>query len=569
MTTTFSALTYSQIEVITVKSEFEKYLQEIKSSTNIDDLMNALNKLNDLRNEIASSASLASIRHSQNTKDSFYEKEQNFWDENSPIFSDLENKLQKILLNHSLKNEISEKVGEHLLNIAAVNEKIFIPEIADLLIEENKKCTEYSKILAEAKLIFEGKEYTLSGIAPFLQDTLQERRKNAAKARAIWFSSQEQKLDDIFSTLITIRTQIAKKLGFKSFVELAYARLNRTDYDANDVAVFRAQVQAYLVPLASSIREKQRQRLQLETLYSYDENIFYKNGNPKPIGTPKDLIEKALTMYRLMNVEFGDFFSFMVDHELLDVESRENKMVGGYCTYIPTKKMPFIFSNFNGTTADIDVLTHEAGHAFQVYCSQHFSFPEYHWPTMEACEIHSMSMEYFAYPYMTDFVGKDDAQKYCFEHMSSSILFIPYGVAVDEFQHLIYTNPQWTALERKQCWQSLEQKYLPSKNYDDLEYYNNGNLWQGQSHIFVNPFYYIDYTLASICAFQFWKKFNDEKNTAIKNYIHLCKLGGSLPFSKLVNEAQLISPFDKNCIISLLKDVSDYLEKTEKHIVLT
>jgi len=566
MSLKFSEIPYQKTDVEAVKLRFEAHLNEIESCESIESLIRNIDLLNILRNEISSASTLASIRHSQNTKDSFYEEEQNFWDENAPVFADLENRLQKMLLKHPLKEAVNESFGQHFLNLAAINAKTFKPEIAELLVEENKKCTEYSKILAEAKIEFEGKEYNLSSIQPFLQDIDREKRKKAANARANWFSSQEKKLDEIYSALITTRHSIAKHLGFESFVDLAYARLNRTDYDAKDVAVFRNQVQQYLVPLANTIREKQRERLQLEQLFSYDESIFYKSGNPKPQGNAEELIQKALVMYRDLHEEMGVFFEFMQKHELMDLETRENKMVGGYCTYIPQFKMPFIFSNFNGTTADIDVLTHEAGHAFQVFCSKDVTLPEYHWPTMEACEIHSMSMEYFAYPYMRSFVGENDAEKYCFEHLSSNILFIPYGVAVDEFQHVVYSNPTWTAEQRKQCWKALEAKYLPTRNYDGISYYEAGNIWQGQSHIFVNPFYYIDYTLAAICAFQFWKKFNTNVASALQDYVNLCKLGGSLPFSLLVEKSHLISPFDEKCIASIIEDVEQYLLKTEKQI---
>jgi M3 family oligoendopeptidase len=252
----------------------------------------------------------------------------------------------------------------------------------------------------------------------------------------------------------------------------------------------------------------------------------------------------------------------MQQNNLMDLINRTGKATGGYCTYIPNQKAPYIFSNFNGTSGDIDVLTHEAGHAFQVYSSRNIGLSEYHWPTYESCEIHSMSMEFFTWPWMHLFFGKD-VDKYKFMHLSAALQFLPYGVAVDEFQHVIYQNPGFTHKERNDVWNEIERKYLPHRNNDGNKFLEKGGLWQKQNHIFNSPFYYIDYTLAQICAFQFWQKDQIDHKSAWDDYVKLCKAGGSHSFLDLVKLANLRSPFESDCIPSVIGEISAWLDNID------
>ena len=200
--------------------------------------------------------------------------------------------------------------------------------------------------------------------------------------------------------------------------------MGRTDYDSKMVANYREQILKHVVPLASKIYELQAERCGIKDLKSYDLGLTYLNGNPMPKGTTNDKVEYARVMYHELSKETGEFFDFMVEHELFDLDSKKGKAGGGYCTYMPKWRSPFIFSNFNNTAGDIDVLTHEAGHAFQVYCSRDAILPNYIWPTMESCEIHSMSMEFFTYPWMYLFF--DNVDKRIYAHLTDSITFSVY-----------------------------------------------------------------------------------------------------------------------------------------------
>ncbi len=353
---------------------------------------------------------------------------------------------------------------------------------------------------------------------------------------------------------------MAKKLGFKNFIPLAYLRMSRLDYDSKMVKNYRDSIYKTIVPIANDLRESQRIRLNLDHLYYFDLSFRFQTGNPKPIGNSRDIILKGSEMYHALSPETGRFIERMLSDGLMDLETRPGKAGGGYCSWIPKYKAPFIFSNFNGTSGDVDVLTHEAGHAFQAYLSRDYEIPEYVWPTMEAAEIHSMSMEFIAWPWMNNFFGAE-ADKYRFMHLSEAFLFIPYGALVDDFQHVVYENPSFTPAERFKTWRELERKYLPYRDFAGNSYLEEGGFWQSQRHIYESPFYYIDYTLAQVCAIQYWEKFQEDRVSAWKNYLSLCKAGGSASFLELVKTGGLESPFKPGVLERAVKPARIWLEE--------
>lgn len=554
----FEEYIYTRPDVEKAKKSFQSAIEKFQSSSSVEQQLEAMNEINKIRNHISTMFNLCYIRHSINTNDEFYKNEQDYMDEIQPVVEGLVTKYYEALVQSPFRKELEKKLGSQLFALAEAQLKTFSPEIVPLLQKENKLSTEYTKLLASAKIFFEGEERTLAQLEPFTESTDRKMRKKASEAKFGFLAENEETLDRIYDDLVKVRTEIAKKLGYKNFVELGYYRMYRTDYNAEMVANFRKQVEEFIVPIATKLKERQRERIGVEKLKYYDEGFNFKTGNPTPKGSPEWIIENGQKMYDELSKETGEFFRYMRENGLMDLVAKKGKAGGGYCTFIEDYKSPFIFSNFNGTSGDIDVLTHEAGHAFQVYSSRHFDIPEYYWPTYEAAEIHSMSMEFFTWPWMELFF-KEDTEKYKFAHLSSALLFLPYGVSVDEFQHWVYENPEATPKERKQAWREIEKKYLPHKDYDGNEYLENGGFWQRQGHIYNSPFYYIDYTLAQICAFQFWKRSRENREEAWHDYVNLCKLGGSLPFIELVKRANLISPFEDGCVQSVVGEIENWL----------
>lgn len=558
----FSEYVYERPDIKALENRFDELLEQFKKATYVDEQNKVMEKINHLRSGFESMAEIAQIRHTIDTNDEQYKEEQDFFDETRPIYTGLTTKFYQALVDSKFRHELEAKWGKQLFNIAELTLKTFDPQIIEDLQLENKLVTQYVKLIASAKVEFEGEECNLSQLEPFGQSADRDMRKRAQEAKFGYLQEHEQELDDIYDQLVKVRTNMAQKLGYESFVELGYARMTRSDYDPKMVANFRRQVKKHIVPVATKLKERQRKRIGIDTLKYYDEPFEFKTGNAKPKGDADWILDNAKKMYTEMSAETNEFFTFMTNNHLLDLVTKKGKASGGYCTFINQYKAPFIFSNFNGTSGDVDVLTHEGGHAFQMYSSRNYEIPEYHIPTAEAAEIHSMSMEFFAWPWAKIFF-EEDAEKYKFSHLASALLFIPYGVAVDEFQHFVYENPQVSPTERKQVWRDIERKYQPHKDYSENEYLERGGFWQKQGHIYEVPFYYIDYTLAQVCAFQFWKKMHEDRETAWKDYDHLCRQGGSQSFLNLVKEANLISPFEDGCIESVIGDIESYLNQIE------
>jgi len=558
----FENFTYVRPDLEEVTKKFTTALQHFKNAATVEEQSKAMNEINHIRNDLGTMFNLCYIRHSINTNDEFYKQEQDYMDEIQPEVEGLVTKYYQALVNSKFRNQLEEKWGPQLFALAEGQLKTFKPEIVPLLQKENRLSTEYTKLLASAKIDFEGEERTLAQLEPFTESTDREMRKRANEAKFGFLADHEEELDRIYDDLVKVRTEIAHKLGYKNFVELGYYRMMRTDYNADMVANFRAQVKNFIVPIATKLKIRQQERIGLDKLKYYDEGFKFQSGNATPKGSPEWIIENGQKMYEELSAETGTFFRFMQDNKLMDLVAKKGKAGGGYCTFIENYKAPFIFSNFNGTSGDIDVLTHEAGHAFQVYSSRQYEIPEYNWPTYEACEIHSMSMEFFTWPWM-DLFFKDDTDKYKFSHLSDALLFLPYGVSVDEFQHWVYENPEASPKERKLQWREIEKKYLPHKDYDGSEYLENGGFWQRQGHIYNSPFYYIDYTLAQICAFQFWKRSRENQEEAWADYVKLCKLGGSMSFTNLVRAANLISPFEDGCVESVVGVIENWLKSVD------
>ena len=558
----FNDMEYKRPVLDDFKSQMNGFINQFQTSTTAQEQINIVDKVQQIGRNVSSMMSLCSIRHSINTEDEFYKTEQDFFDENEPLFKESFNEFNKALVTSTFRAELQAEFGEHLFNLIDLELKVFDPKIIDDLVTENKLVTEYNNLIAQAQIEFQGKTLTLSQLTPYKQDTNRQTRKEANAASSKFFSDNLDKFDAIYDNLVKVRDKIAKKLGYQSFVQLGYDRLSRTDYNADSVKSYRQQIIDYIVPLATELKTRQQKRLGLDTLYYYDEALSFNTGNAVPQGEAQWIIEQARNMYSELSPETDEFFTMMNEYGLMDVLSRKGKQAGGYCTTISDYKVPFIFANFNGTQHDVEVMTHEAGHAFQAYLSRDMRLNEYVWPTMEAAEIHSMSMEFFTWDWMNLFF-KHQTEKFKFSHLASAIEFLPYGALVDEFQHWVYENVNVTPVERRKKWRELEKKYRPHTNYEDDKLLEDGAYWLRQGHIFSTPFYYIDYTLAQVCALQFWVRLQDDRKTAWQDYLNLCKAGGSQSFLKLLDVANLKNPFEQGFIATIVPKIKSYLDSID------
>ncbi|MBG9980835.1 M3 family oligoendopeptidase [Facklamia sp. DSM 111018] len=561
---TFNEYEYQRPDMQEVQATFTAQVKRIREANDNEEALSAIKKVQELQREIETASTLTSIRHSVDTRDDFYEKETDFWDEQTPIIEEWVSEYYRAVLESPLREQIEQHLPHTFFLLAENQLKIFSSEIIPLLQQENRLVSEYGKLKASAEIEYQGKTYNLSSIAAFTQSADRKERQETSELITDWYQAHLEEFDRIYDQLVKTRDQIAKELGFKDFVEVGYARMARLDYDRSDVEVYRQEVQKNVVPLAQQLIQRQKERLAYKDLQYFDLALQFPNGNPKPEGSSEEIVRQAVKMYHELSPETGEFIDFMVDNGLLDLESKAGKNSGGYCTYIPNFDAPFIFANFNGTAGDVEVLTHEAGHAFQVYQSRWIETPEAVWPTLESCEIHSMSMEFLTWPWMKGFFGAE-IEKFKYQHLANAILFIPYGVLVDHFQHEVYEHPEMTPQERRQTWRRLEKVYNPWKNYDTNPFYEEGGWWFKQLHIFTSPFYYIDYTLAQVCAFQFWKRSQiDHDPNTWHDYLSICKAGGTKTFTEIVELAGLNSPFKEGSLQGTLDSINQYLTNIDE-----
>lgn len=558
----FQDYTYERPNIEKVKNNFNEALEAFKNASKKDAALKAIDTMNQIRFDFSTMSTISNIRHTIDTRDEFYDEEKSFFDQNGPIMSELVNNFYKALLKTPLKETLKENLGDLLFKKAENALKTFDPKIMPLLREENQLASKHQKITASIEIPFKDDTYNLSQMRVFISDKDRAVRKAASKATENVLLTKEEELDQLYDDLVKVRTKIAHELGFDNFIELAYARLGRTDWDKDDVLGYRQQIKDVVVPLNKKLTERKRKRLNLETLYHYDLSLDYLSGNAKPKGDKDHLVTQAKKMYEDISKETDEFFNFMLSRNLMDLEAKKGKAGGGYCTMIPNYESPFIFSNFNGTKGDVDVLTHEAGHAFQMYMSRHHEVPEYRMAGFEVSEIHSMSMEFFAWPYI-DLFFEEDSEKYKFSHLSQALMLLSYGASIDEFQHEIYEHPDMTIKERKELWRSIEKTYFPYRIYDDNDYAERGNSWQIIMHIFIVPFYMIDYTLAQVCAFQYFNRSIKDKKEAWQSYVKLCKAGGSRSFTELLDLAELKNPFEKGSLKTIIPSIEDVLDKID------
>lgn len=505
-------------------------------------------------------STLASIRHSIDTRDAFYDEESNFWNNALPEIQEYEQQWTQAMLDSPFRADFAKEYGDLMFVNAEIELKTFSPEIVSDMAKENMLTQEYEKLLASAQIPFEGKTYTLSQLTPLKTDPDDARRLAAWKAEGQWYKDNQEKFDGIYDELTKLRDKMGRKLGYDGFTELGYYRMGRNCYTKEDVEKFRAAVVKYLVPVATDIYKAQAKRLGVEYPLSFaDAALEFRSGNPRPAGTADEILAAGKRFYDALSPESSEFFRTMLDNELLDVLSTEGKASGGYCTSLPDYELPFIFANFNGTQGDVEVITHEAGHAFAAWMNRTRIPTTTVWPSMEGCEVHSMSMEFFGWLSAEDFFGKD-AKKFRYSHLAGALTFIPYGTMVDHFQHEVYAHPEMTPAERHGVWKKLLGVYMPWLKLDgEIPFYSEGMGWQRQHHIYSMPFYYIDYCLAQTISLQFWAMIQEDEKNAWEHYMAYTKQGGSRVFTELLANAGLESPFGDDCLREVCQKAHTWL----------
>mgnify|MGYP004506314313 FL=1 len=555
----FKDIQYTRPDCEAFQKLAEDNAEKIKNAVSYSEAKKIFLEFDKAESEFFDMGNIAYIRHTIDTSDEFYDKENEFLNEKTPELMPSLLAFSNAVYDSRFKPDFVAEFGEQMFAEIELRRKSFSEKNIPLLQKEARLCNEYEKIIASADILFDGKHLNLYGIMSYFENPDRNVRHDAYKAYSKFYESNEENFERIWDELIKVRTEMGNNLGFENYIPLGYMNQGRTDYDEKDVAAFREQVREELVPFCAKLYEAQAKRIGVDKVKAYDEAYLFNDGNAVPVGDDDFLIEQAREMYHDMSKETGEFVDFMLGHDLLDVKNKPKKASTGYMTGLNSIKAPFVFSCFNHTTGDVQVLTHEFGHAFAGYMAmRNQPVSTYYSESTDIAEIHSMSMEQFAYPYAEKFFG-DKADKFRFSHLQEALTFVPFGVAVDEYQHIVYANPELTPKQRTAEWKKLEEKYMPWREYDDIDFFAKGGWWYHKIHIFLYPFYYINYTLTTMGAMEFKKKMHEDKESAWKDYLNLCKVGGSLGYKETLKYANLSLPFEKGSVKRAVSYAEDIL----------
>lgn len=555
----FSEMPYVRPDMDKVKAELNACAEKIRTADSVEAQIAAFDEASELSKDLMTTGSIAYVRNTINTADKFYDAEREFFDQAGP---ELEESLQAIniaLLDSPYRKELEAHYGSLLFKNLEISRRSFKPELIPLMQEASKLEAQYQKLYAGLTVEFDGQTMPLPMLGKYKESPDRAVRRAAFEAEGKVFDANREELDEIYDKLVKNRNAQGRMLGYDNYIQLGYDRLGRNCYGAKELQEFRDQIATDLVPIIAEVKEAQRKRIGVDRLCIYDDKFRFSDGNAKPEGTAEEILAAGKAMYQDLSPETREFIEAMFDGGMFDVLSRDGKAPGGYCTSFPTYKMPFIFSNFNGTSDDVDVLTHEAGHAFAFYRAMHSDInPNLQEPTIEACECHSMSMEFLTQDYHKNFFGKNTA-KYELAHCEDSLDFIPYGCMIDEFQHRMYENENLTPEERNAVWEELEHKYRPWLDMDNLPFYGRYSHWQWKLHVYLHPLYYIDYCMAQTVAFQLWTLSLKDKEAAWKKYLAFVDAAGTKTFAELCHSAGLRVPYEQGTIKDIGAGIRDWL----------
>ena len=527
-------------EVLSKLADFKRRFETAKS---IEEFYAVHDEYKAYDEALGTNIRIAFIRFTQDTLNEFYAAVQDFLDEIGPEISVASAEIAKCYLTSKFRKELEKRFPKVMFTNLQMAVDANDPRIVADKVEQNKLTTAYTKLMSGIVIDFNGEKLPMSGIGKYFTSDDRDLRRRAYIAWGQAIEDNKEQLDELYDKLVKVRTAMGRKMGYDNFSPLGYLQMQRNCYTKEDIAKFRANVLKYLVPLASKIRAKVGNELGIKKQYLYDNSVFTKE-EPKPIGTPEELFVNASKMYNQMSPETGKLFDTMVASECFDVMSREGKWGGGYCEGLPALKLPFILSNWNGSAGDIDVLTHEFGHALEFYKSFFIESEFLSSISMETAEVHSMSMEFLAYPWIHLFFG-DKTEEYKFTHIGGAVTFIPYGTIVDYFQQTCYDNPDMTPQERNAFYNKIEHEFLPHMSTEGIPAIQDGRRWQRQAHIYESPFYYIDYCLAQFTALQFLALSQQDYKATFAKYIKFLDYGGTKTFVELIDACGLMSPFEE------------------------
>jgi len=547
-----------KLDAAFVEAEYAKLTGVVASAEAADTpdaWIELFDKWNDLTAYIGGEGSRRSYLLSKDmTDEAANEADREFREEIRPKAEAGESKLVESLLASRHKIAVGERFGPQLLCMLETQVEPLAPINSDLRVKCSDVTHEYDKLLSGGEVRVRGETLTLQQARGKHSSEDPDIRKEAFFAHRRWFQDHRDQLAKMFDDLVHYRDEMGRNLGHDSFTPLGYESMNRTDYGPEDAKAFRDSIREFAAPVLARIHGEQARTLGESVLSPWNMTYHPERTLPSGIAKPVDRqIAKAQAVFDDLAPWLGKHFARMRDENLIDLENRKGKRAGAFCTSFDDEKRVAIMCNSVGDMDDVSTLMHEMGHAFQGWESTPIEAVELRWPTADACEIHSMGMEYLSQRHIGHFFAEADAHKYIASRWAQGVRLLCYISTVDEFQHWIYAHPKATADERDATWVEIFDRYHPGIDWSACEDLS-AMRWYAQLHIFDYPFYYIDYGIAETGAMQLALMDRDDHDKAMLTYRELCRTGGTKSVLGIFESAGMRSPFDP----ALMRDLMSY-----------
>ena len=539
----FSEIQYARPDGEATIKEFAALTERLRNAKSYEEARAVFLEYEELDKRVDTMDLVAMIRHNMDPEDEFYKEEDDFWWQFEPKTDNCAKERSQAMLDSPFRDEFAAEFGDMMfLNAQFDRESMSEAILADKQ-RENELTGEYGRILE-----------SIEDNDDFKDDADPARRFEAFSEDGAAWREAAGELDRVFDELVHLRDGMGRKMGM-GYIDLSYLRLRRT-FTKEDVARFREAVVKYVVPVAAAIKREQAKRIGCPYPMAYSDNeYFFKSGNPHPAGDEKFVISEGRRFFGSLSPEAGEFFRHMIDDEMMFTHAD-----GGNDIYLPLYETPFLMVDLDGSGDSVRSFMHEAGHTFAYWMNRKRIPADYVKPSEDITELHSMCMELIALKNAEGFFGKD-AAKFTYSLIGESVAFITYGTMVDHFQHSVFEHPDWPPAERHAEWQRLEAIYEPWIGFDkDMPYYGEGMLWQQQGHIWWGPFMYIDYVLAGAVALEVWAIMQKDEAVAWERYMALVKQGGTHPFTELLKNAGLNSPFEEECLKTACETAKEWLD---------
>lgn len=483
-----------------------------------------------------------------------------------PLLKRYQNLLDNKYLESPFRMELDSNVYGLLDTKIKNAQKLFCEENIELEIKEDKLITEYFEITGGLSGIWDGEEKTITELQSYLQDSNRDTRKKAKTIISEQFLSVEKELQNILNQLIEIRHQKTKNIQLENYRDYMFKKYERFDYSAKDCYELAESIRKYVVPLKDKILLEKKDKLQVDTLRPWDVSAVTPDQKVlKPIANENDLIEKSTHIFNKLDVEFSALLNRMYKHNCLDLTSRKGKAAGGFCEYLPTSQLSYIFMNLNYTQDDIVTFIHEMGHSIHNELIKPLKLRQYIEIPAETAELASMTMELFSLNYWdTFYTDKKDLKQAKINFFKDVISYLPIMLIVDQFQHWLYENPSHTSEERNEKYLQLQKHYQSSIIH--IDGYENwiATSWLPVLHIFEVPFYYIEYAIAQLGALQMYKQYKEDPKQALENYKKALSLGSSQSIKEVYDAAGIRFDFSGETIKELMLFVEKELELLEQ-----